>query len=291
MTPVTGRAAGVALPAAIRAAATRLAGAGVPSPGHDAQALAAHALGVPAGGLAAIGELGGAELAAYEALVERRRAREPLQHITGSAPFRYLDLAVGPGVFVPRPETELVAQAAIDAARAAGPHPLVVDLCTGSGVIALAVAMEVPGARVHGVEREADALRWATRNVAATRLPVELHHEPAESALAGLAGRVDVVVSNPPYVPDDERGTVEPEVRHDPDAALWGGPDGLATVRAVVAAAARLLRPGGALVVEHSDRHGEAVPALLAGSGGWEAVRDHADLAGRPRYVTVRRAP
>lgn len=277
------------LAATVRWAAGLLGDAGVPSPAHDARVLLAHALGVGTGALALRDAMTEAEAAAYEELVLRRRDRVPLQHLTGVAGFRRLDLAVGPGVFVPRPETELVAEAAIEAARAAGPRPLVVDLCSGSGAIALAVALEVPGARVHAVERDAGALVWAARNVEATRLPVRLHHADAATALAEYDGRVAVVVGNPPYVPDDERAVVDPEVRHDPDAALWGGPDGLATVRVVAAAAARLLRPDGVLVVEHSDRHGEAVPALLREAGGWADVTDHLDLAGRPRFATARR--
>jgi release factor glutamine methyltransferase len=295
---VTGRTAPApyALDDALRAATATLAAAGVASPRADAEALAALALGVERRGVAAAlargAELTPAEADALAAAVERRRCREPLQHITGVAGFRYLDIAVGAGVFVPRPETELVAGAAIAAAAAAGPRPVVVDLCAGSGAIALAVATELAGAEVHAVEREATALAYARRNAAATRAEVRLLHADIADALPELDGSVDVVVSNPPYVPEDERTTVAAEVRYDPPAALWGGADGLDTIRTVGRVAARLLRRGsGVLVMEHADRHGDAVPALLAGTGDWTDIADHADLAGRPRYVTARRRP
>jgi release factor glutamine methyltransferase len=285
-----------ALDDALRAATATLAAAGVASPRTDAEALAALALGVERRGvvaaLASGAELTAAQADALAAAIERRRRREPLQHITGVAGFRYLDIAVGPGVFVPRPETELVAGAAIAAAAAAGPRPVVVDLCAGSGAIALAVATELPAAEVHAVEREAAAMAYARRNATATGADVRLVHADIADALAELDGSVDVVVSNPPYVPEDERPIVAAEVRYDPPAALWGGADGLDTIRTVCRVAARLLRRGsGVLVMEHADRHGAAVPALLAGAGDWTDIADHADLAGRPRYVTARRRP
>src|SRR3954451_6854456 len=207
--------------------------AGVDSPEHDARVLTAHAVAT------------GADL---DELVRRRVARVPLQHITGVAGFRYLDLAVGAGVFVPRPETEVVAGVAIDLARAAGPEPVVVDLCSGSGAIALSVAHEVPGAQVHAVEIDPAALRWLTRNAADRRAAgdpgIGIHQDDAAQAVRDLDGLVDVVVSNPPYVAADELAAVDPEVRdHDPRIALVAGDDGLATIRIVAASAARLLRP------------------------------------------------
>jgi release factor glutamine methyltransferase len=236
----------------------------------------------------------------FAALVERRGNREPLQHLLGTAPFRYVELAVGPGVFVPRPETEVVAGAAIDeaAARAeSGISPLVVDLCTGSGAIAVSVAHEVPGARVVAVELSPEALVWAARNVAGTA--VVLLEGDATAALPGLAdavGVTDVVVSNPPYIPRDA-AVRDPEVlAFDPPLALWGdGADGLDVVRGVAARAAVLLRAGGLFVVEHADVQGEtAVAALRAvldpdGTPGFTGVADHLDLTGRPRYATARR--
>ena len=301
------------LGATLRAAAAVLASAGVASPRHDAEALAAHVLGTSPGALRtdlARGalRLDPAQAAGLSALVSRRAGREPLQHLIGTAAFRHLELAVGPGVFVPRPETEVVAQVAIDAARAidAGrPLPLrtdadgavrVVDLCTGSGAIALAVATEVPGTLTWAVELDAAAHAWAERNVAAVaaahpQARVTLLRGDARTALHELDGTVDVVVSNPPYVPP---GAVpkDPEVaRHDPAVALYGlGPDGLEVPRGVVAAAARLLRPGGLLVMEHAEVQAAAARELLAAGGGWERVETRTDLTGRERMVVAVRS-
>jgi release factor glutamine methyltransferase len=279
---------------AVRAAASRLAEAGVASAESDAVALAAHALGCSVGDVRKAMVLGAPVPAAYEALVAERAARVPLQHLTGRAGFRRLELEVGPGVFVPRPEPEVVAWLAIEAARAAGERPVVVDLCTGSGAIALAVADEVPAARVYAAELAPEAHAWAARNVAATGLGVELRLGDATSAqvLAELDGRVDVVVSNPPYIPVG-MVPVDAEVReHDPSVALYGGSeDGLAVPLAVAARAAVLLRPGGTLVMEHADTQGESLPAALQRTGCWRDVVDHADLTGRPRATVARRRP
>ena len=274
----------------ISAAAAKLAAAGVPSSRHDAEELAAYVLGTQRGHLPAARLFDDAELAAYRVLVTKRASREPLQHLTGRAWFRHLELAVGPGVFVPRPETELVAGAAIDAARTVpGRSPVVVDLGTGSGAIALAVATEVPGADVHAVERENAALEWARRNCAGQ--PVDLRAGDMADAFDDLDGRVDVVVSNPPYIPADAV-PLDPEVRdHDPAAALWSGADGLDAVRVVERVARRLLHTGGVVVVEHADAQGESAPAVFTGAAGWSAVTDHLDLAGRPRYLTATRTP
>jgi release factor glutamine methyltransferase len=275
----------------VGAAAGRLDAAGVPSPRFDAEELAAFALGVRRGRLRSVERLDDDALARFESAVRRRERRVPLQHIVGTTAFRHVEVAVGPGVFVPRPETEVVAGWAVDRARevaGSGRAPLVVDLCTGSGAIALSVADEVPGSRVHAVELDPGALVWAARNLDGTA--VTLHAGDAATALPDLEGTVDVVVSNPPYIPDD--GVVrDPEVlEHDPPAALWGhGPDGLDVLRAVAVRAAALLRPGGWFVVEHADVQGAAVPAALLRQGGWEQVVDHRDLAGRDRFTTARR--
>lgn len=272
------------LRAEVRSAAQRLAEAGVPSPVHDAEELAAHSLGVERRDLWSQSHVG-ADFATY---VRRRAGREPLQHITGRAYFRHLTLAVGPGVFVPRPETEVVAGAAIEAARAATGQPLVVDLGTGSGAIALAVADEVLGARVLAVEADPAAHAWAARNCAGTT--VDLRLGDMAEAFPELDGAADVVVSNPPYIPLDAV-VRDPEVAaHDPALALWSGPDGLDAVRVVERVAARLLRPGGTVVVEHADLQGETAPEVLAATGRWTDVADHRDLAGRDRYLTARRA-
>ncbi|SCL41443.1 release factor glutamine methyltransferase [Micromonospora pallida] len=271
-----------------------LAGAGVDAPRAEAELLAAHVLGVPRGRLLLADGLTDDQLDRLDALVARRTAREPLQHLTGSAGFRHLELAVGPGVFVPRPETELLVEWGIARARRSA-EPLVVDLCSGSGAIALAVAQEVPTARVVAVERSAAALSWLRRNAAeraaAGDRPIEVVEADVTDPglLDGLTGRVDVLLCNPPYVP---AGTVvPPEVAGDPAEAVFGGADGLAVVRPVVARAARLLRPGGALAVEHDDTHGRAVPELITADGRFEAVTGRADLTGRPRFATALRRP
>lgn len=278
----------------IRSAAVELTAAGVPSAEADAVALAAHVLDCEPHEVRRRMILGEAVDAAFTArfgdLVRERASRIPLQHLTGVAHFRRLSLSVGPGVFVPRPETEVVAQAAIDAARQCGPDPLVVDLCAGSGAIALAVRDEVPHARVVAVELDPLAIAWARRNVERTGRAVELVEGDATTVLPELDARVDVVVSNPPYIPT---GMVpqDPEVRdHDPDLALFGGSeDGLRIPLAVAGRAAALLRPGGRFVMEHADTHGDVLPQRLRQYGEWADVTGHRDLAGRPRYVTARR--
>lgn len=274
----------------IAAAAARLARAGVGSPRVDAELIAAHVLDTTRGRLLLADGFGPAALARFHELVDRRAARVPLQHLTGTAPFLGLDLAVGPGVFVPRPETELLARWGIEALTGVD-SPVVVDLCAGSGALGLAVHRARPDARVYAVERDPAALAWLRRNVdeqaggAVAVVPGDVT-DPA--VLADLDGTVDLVLCNPPYVPD---GTpVPPEVaRHDPAVAVFGGPDGLDTVRGVLRRAAALLRPGGRLGLEHDDTHGTAVPALLRGHGGYGGVQAHADLAGRPRFSTARR--
>jgi release factor glutamine methyltransferase len=289
---------------ALGSAQRRLLDAGVPSPAADAQLLAAHALGVERRELTrriVLGyQLDDAETARFDGLLEQRADRVPLQHLTGLTGFRNLELAVGPGVFIPRVETELSAGLAVEAAAAlaaTGDEPLVVDLCTGSGAIALAVADEVPQARVVAVELDPAAVAWAARNVERLGLAgrVDLRAGDAVRAdthvLADLVGEVDVLVANPPYIPPDAEPT-EPEVRdHDPALALYGGgDDGLATARGVIAAAARLLRPGGVFVMEHGDQQGPATRALLAGPQ-WTDVTTQRDLAGRDRALTGRRTP
>ena len=271
-----------------------LTDAGVPSPAHDAHALAAHALGVERLPVLLDIEVDTVTRSAFAELIDRRRRREPLQHLVGSAGFRYLTLAVEPGVFVPRPETEVVAQAAIDEASrlaAAGLSPTVVDLCCGAGGIAISVAVEVPGSLVAAVDLSPAAVSLTRRNarssgVGAIRLEQADVRDPG--LLSDLEGTVDVVVSNPPYIPPDAV-PIEPEVRdHDPVLALYGGgEDGLDVPRAVAAAAVRLLKPSGLFVMEHAEVQAEAVRALAAGLS-FADPRTIADLTGRPRAGVAR---
>ncbi|AIA05933.1 MULTISPECIES: peptide chain release factor N(5)-glutamine methyltransferase [Streptomyces] len=274
--------------AEVAQATQRLADAGVPSPRFDAEELAAHVHGVKRSQLHTVPD---ADFdARYWEAIARREAREPLQHITGRAFFRYLELAVGPGVFVPRPETESVVGWAIDAVRAMDVvEPLIVDLCTGSGAIALALAQEVPRSRVHAVELSEEALGYARKNVEGSR--VVLHHGDALTALPELDGQVDLVISNPPYIPLTEWEYVAPEARdHDPELALFSGEDGLDTIRGIERTAHRLLRPGGVVVVEHADTQGGQVPWIFNEELGWADAADHPDLNKRPRFATARRA-
>ena len=280
--------------AALEWATGVLAAAGVPSPDVDAELLLGHVLALSCGAVQAKAISGSAldpdSLVAVTALVERRAAREPLQHITGRAAFRSIELAVGPGVFVPRPETEGVAGIAIEALRAtASEHPIAVDLGTGSGAIALAMAVEVPHAVVHGVEVSPLAFAWTTRNFSAiapdnaTAVLVDL-----ADALHELDGRVSVVASNPPYIPAAAIPR-DPEVRlFDPEIALYGGVDGLDVVHKVSATARRLLHPGGTLVIEHGELQAAEIAALLV-ADGWRAVAGHRDLLGRDRATTALR--
>lgn len=277
--------------AALQGATNRLREAGVGSPDHDALALLAHAWDLPVAEvqrMLVLGRSPGDDVRqSFDRLVEERERRVPLQHLTGSAAFRRLELAVGPGVFVPRFETE----AAVDLALAAcPPDGVLVDLCTGSGAIALACKQERPDLAVHAVEVDALAHAWAQRNRERLELDVDLRLGPAQSAFPELVGSVDVVVSNPPYIPLDMEPQ-DPEVRdHDPAVALYGGGQGGLEVPLLVAArAAQLLRPGGLLVMEHADTQGRSLPESLRREG-WCDVQDHRDLAGRPRTVTARMA-
>lgn len=300
---------GVSMDAALRAGERVLSDAGVPSARADVELLAAHLLHGSRSDVRTAAVLGRPAPAGLTDLVARRALRVPLQHLTGRAPFRGIELEVGRGVFVPRPETEQVAEVAVDAARDAagtaragepdGRRVVVVDLCTGSGAIALAVADEVPQAEVHAVELDAKAHAWAERNVTASGSAGRVHlvRGDARTALGHLDGLVDVVVSNPPYVPPDAV-PVDPEVRdHDPAVALYGlGPDGLAVPRGIAAAAARLLRDGGVLVMEHAEVQAAAVRALVLAvqAGDAPAFADavtRRDLTGRDRMVVARRTP
>ncbi len=280
------------LRSALEDAAAALAAAGIEDPQTDAELLAAHVLGRSRGDVQAAAIRGDAlepeDADAFRILVGRRATREPLQHITGVAPFRHLELRVGPGVFVPRPETEMVAQIAIDAlSAAASPAPVAVDLGTGSGAIALALATEVPHAEVYAAENSVDAFIWTRENFTAVGAPnAHLAFIDLAVAFPELDGRVSVVVSNPPYVPDAAIPR-DPEVRlYDPPQALYGGEDGLDVVRVLSDVGMRLLHPGGLLVIEHAEVQGAAVRELLA-AAGWRAAATHRDLTLRDRATTA----
>ena len=275
---------------AIAEAERALAAAGIDSARVEAEFLAAHVVGVPRSQLMLRPLVDPAQVTDLQELVARRVTREPLQHILGTAVLGPVEVAVGPGVFTPRPETELLLEWGLKE-LAGVENPLVVDLCTGSAALALAFAAARPDARVHAVEQDPVALTWARRNIAAHGDRVVLHADDVRrpDLLADLEARVDLVVCNPPYVPD---GTpVPPEVSEwDPAVAVFGGPDGLALVPAVIALAATILRHGGGLAIEHDDTHADAVPALMRRRRVLTDVEAHTDLAGRPRFATARRA-
>ncbi|MFC3739759.1 peptide chain release factor N(5)-glutamine methyltransferase [Paractinoplanes deccanensis] len=271
---------------AIAAAVADLSAAGVASPRVDAEILAAHVLEIPRGRLLLVDSVRPDELRRLRALVAERARRVPLQHLLGTAAFRHLELAVGDGVFVPRPETELLAGWGIEHTA---PGATVVDLCSGTGAIALSVADESAAGRVVAVERSPVALGYLRRNAAGFPAVEVVQGDVTDpSLLSGLRGAVDVLLCNPPYVPE---GTpVPPEVAdHDPAEAVFGGADGLTVIRPVVQRAAELLRPGGVVGIEHDDVHGAALPELLRADGRFTEVTAHPDLTGRPRYATARR--
>lgn len=292
-------ASGLKLEVLVQTAAHRFEAAGIEQAVVDAELLLSHVLGCSRGELVAkvfMGEPATDETStAFEALVLRREAREPLQHITGKAYFRNLELAVGRGVFVPRPETEMVAGLAIDALRAvASPDPIsappiAVDLGTGSGAIALSLATEVPHATVWAVEKSAEAMPFTQRNFDACGFGGQVIRGDLTDAFQELNGKVSVVVSNPPYIPN-QMIPRDVEVRlFDPELALYGGEDGMQVMHAVSATALRLLVSGGTLVVEHADSQSTQVCELLK-NDGWRQVRAHKDLTGRDRAVTAIRA-
>lgn len=271
---------------ALDQATQRLASAGCDSPRNDAQILAAHLLGCGTMdlGLRRRDELP-SKMAEFASLVERRAAREPLQHILGVAWFGPLELAVGPGVFIPRPETEVLADWAVRQAQRAD-APVVVDLCTGSGAIAAHVAHEVPSAQVYAVELSDDALVWTRKNVPSTVTVVKADvTDPA--LLSQLAGEVDVVVSNPPYVP--ETLDLSPEVYHDPHMAVFSGADGMELIPRMLPNCATLLKSGGAVGIEHDDTTSQAVMDAVQETGHFVDIAPLADFTGRHRFVTARR--
>lgn len=265
----------------IRQAAATLAAAGVASPLIDAQILASHVL--QCSRMDVVLRSSEDLPAEFDQLVARRARREPLQHILGNAPVGHLDLQVGPGVFVPRPETELLGQWAVHQ-LANVETPNVVDLCAGSGTLALYVASLVPTAKVTAVELDSEAREWLLKNAAGTAVRVEAGDATDPELLPQLTGRVNLVVSNPPYVPE---GTpVEPEVAADPHHAVFGGDSGMDVIDNMVPVIARLLCDGGRVGIEHDDATAALVCRALA-EHGFIDIQSHQDLAGRDRYVTA----
>ena len=286
--------------ATISNATSLLTEAKVSSPQVDAELLLAHVLGVERSQLITIQEISDEQFSDFNNLVARRANRVPLQHLTGVAYFRHLELAVGPGVFVPRPETELLVDAAIAHLKNIPAPRNAVDLCSGSGAIALSIALEVPGTIVLAVELSDDAVKWLAHNIVdhaaqleAVGSHVYIHHGNAgdRTLLADMVGEIDAVVTNPPYIPSDMIPR-DPEARdHDPAIALFSGQDGLDVAREVVVVAADLLKPGGFFGMEHADVQGETVPALFdAMPNTWTNVKDNLDYNKLPRFTTAVRS-
>lgn len=277
--------------ARLRQAVSRLRDAGIAEPEAEALRLADSARRFSAAGTA--GEAASAEESAtFDELLAARCARIPAERVLGRTQFRQVELLVAPGAFLPQPETGVVVQWAVDALSHliddGAAHPRCIDLCTGSGTIAVSLAREVPGAEVHAVELDLDALALAAKNAEHNGARVTLHHADVAHAVPASAGTFDLVASNPPYVAAGELLEVHPEARdHDPHTALLGGDDGLELVRAVEQTARRLLRSGGLVVVEHSDRQGVTAPAVFERSGAWHSVADHRDEDGLDRFVTA----
>lgn len=270
----------------IDAAATALARAGVGAPRVDAELLAAHVIGTERGRLAVL-EAGPGFAERYGDLIAQRMKRVPLQHLVGLAPFGPVQVHIGPGVFIPRPETEAVLEWAV--AQAFSEPPVIVDLCTGSGALALALWRTWPAARIIAVDDSERALEFAHRNVEATTIELLRADVTEPGVLPHLDGRVDLIVANPPYIP--EGADLEPEVgEHDPAHALFGGTDGMRVISAIVESAARWLRPGGRCAVEHDDTTSEQTVATFAATQRFDDITARRDLAGRPRFVTARRA-
>jgi release factor glutamine methyltransferase len=271
-------------------ASRKLSEAGVTSAKVDAELLAAHCLGISRADLSLLvatnKDFPDSQLEHFQIALARRVSRQPLQHITGVAPFRHLELEVGPGVFTPRPETEQLVGYALEKISGIA-RPLVVDLCSGSGAIAISLATEVSGSEVFAVELSTDAFEYLSRNATHNGLAQEnLRNEDLQVSLSELDGRVDLVISNPPYIPNDAI-PIDLEVQlHEPSMSLYGGADGLDVVRQISVRAMKLLKSGGLLVMEHADTQSIAIGELLLAEG-WLDVAAKADLAGKDRMISA----
>jgi release factor glutamine methyltransferase len=275
---------------ALELATDKFSAAGVLSPSVDAELLGCFILEANRSELTLMAITGESfpenKLAGFLAAVQRREKREPLQHITGLAPFRHLELEVGPGVFIPRPETEQLVDLALRKIEAIQ-NPVIVDLCSGSGAISIALNTEVAGSTVYAVELSKDAFSFLTKNFQRYGLdPKALRNENLTTALEELASGVDLVVSNPPYIPD-AAVPIDLEVQlHDPALALYGGQDGLDVIRQISTRAWYLLRPGGHLVLEHAHTQAPAIGELLLNQG-WQGVVSVSDLTGKDRMISA----
>jgi release factor glutamine methyltransferase len=275
---------------ALELATDKFSAAGVLSPSVDAELLGCFILEAHRSELTLMAITGESfpenKLAGFLAAVQRREKREPLQHITGLAPFRHLELEVGPGVFIPRPETEQLVDLALRKIESIQ-NPVIVDLCSGSGAISIALNTEVAGSTVYAVELSKDAFSFLTKNYQRYGLnPKALRNENLTTALEELASGVDLVVSNPPYIPD-AAVPIDLEVQlHDPALALYGGQDGLDVIRQISTRAWYLLRPGGHLVLEHAHTQAPAIGELLLNQG-WQGVVSVSDLTGKDRMISA----
>ena len=278
----------------------RLKNAGVPSPRFDAESLVAFCLGIERTRVGLVKEIDEDKYRELEKLVEKRVRRIPLQHLLGEQGFRRLVLEVGPGVFIPRPETEILVEASVRYLKDLNnERNIVIDLCSGSGAIALAIATEISNSDVYAVEKSSDAFSYLTKNISNnSQKLIEVNSKVITinssirnpiPELEDLKGNVDAVVSNPPYIPS-KMIPREPEVKeHEPELALYGGQDGLDLVRLVISQAKKLLKPGGFIAIEHADVQGSnveetGVPFLLLESKAFKNVEDRRDLNGLPRY-------
>lgn len=277
---------------AIGLATDKFSVAGVEHPSVDAEILCAFVLGVDRKELTKLivldQSLPDSKVGEFLAAVARREKREPLQHITKLAPFRHLELEVGPGVFIPRPETEQLVSLALEKLSEIT-NPLVIDLCSGSGAVAISIARELSEAKVYAVELSEDAFSYLQRNFQKYGLDSSvLRNQDLTSSLDELAGQVDMIVSNPPYIPN-AAVPVDLEVRlHDPALALYGGEDGLDVVRAVSSRALFLLKPAGQVLLEHANTQASAIGELLLAEG-WQEVKSYPDLAGKDRITYARK--
>lgn len=264
--------------------AGRLTRSGSPSPGPEARIIVAHVLGVEVPRLIAVDDVTAEQQRCIDELAERRMAGEPLQHLTGVAYFRHEELLVGPGVFIPRPETEVMVGWALQR-LAERDTRRVVELCAGSGAISAALATELGGLELYAVELDPEAFAFLERNLEGRG--VDLVRGDMATALPELDGTVDLVIVNPPYVPERLRPFLPSDVvEHDPVLALFSGEDGLDAIKVVATVAMRLLAPGGILATEHDDSHQPGVVEILR-AAGLDRVEPHADLTGRPRFVTA----